>query len=554
MFEIKIDNMTVTAENGETILEVAKRNHIDIPTLCYLKEINEVASCRVCVVDIEGMRNPVTACTTKVREGMVISTNSERVQKARRTAVELLLSNHNRKCLSCAKNTKCTLQRLSATFGCDEDRFAGKQIEAKEDHSNGAIVRDASKCILCGKCAAVCSSIQGCEAIGKINRGFNTQVGCAFEEELENSSCIGCGQCVLVCPTGALVQQNNIKDARKLISDPNVKVIAQVAPAVRVAIGEEWDNKLGSWNEGKMITALRRIGFDAVYDVNVSADLTILEEGNELIERIKNGGKLPMFTSCCPAWYNYIEKNHPDMIDNLSTCKSPNEMMGSLVKYTQKDTKVVSIMPCTAKKREIKKFGEVDVSLTTRELVSMIKESNIDFKYLEDGKFDEPFGEYTGGGLIFGATGGVMEAALRYALAKLTGDTKIDYTEVRDNDGIKEASVTAGDLTLNIAIVHGLKNAERLLEDIKSGKKTYHFVEVMACPGGCVNGGGQPFVDYDKVCKETVYKTRGKSLYDADKAMALRISEASPVVKHIYDDILKNDHKLAHKLLHVHKD
>ncbi len=554
MFEIKIDNMTVTAENGETILEVAKRNHIDIPTLCYLKEINEVASCRVCVVEVEGMRNLVTSCTTKVREGMVISTNSEKVQKSRRTAVELLLSNHNKKCLSCPKNTKCTLQNLSAKFGCDEDKYAGKKIEAEEDHSNYAIVRDASKCILCGKCAAVCSSIQGCEAIGKINRGFNTQVGCAFEETLANSSCIGCGQCVLVCPTGALTQQNNIRDARKLIADPNVKVIAQVAPAVRVAIGEEWDNNIGKWSEGKMITALRRIGFDAVYDVNVGADLTIVEEGNELIDRIKNGGKLPMFTSCCPAWYNYVERNHPDLVENLSTCKSPNEMMGSLVKYTQKDTKVVSIMPCTAKKREIRKFGEVDVSLTTRELVHMIKESNIDFPYLEEGKFDTPFGDYTGGGLIFGATGGVMEAALRYALAKLTGETKVDYTEVRNSEGIKEATVTAGDLTLNIAVVHGLKNAQKLLDDIRSGAKTYHFVEVMACPGGCVNGGGQPFVDYDKVCKESVYTTRGKALYDTDKTMTERVSDKSKAVNYIYNDVLKNDHKLAHKLLHVHKD
>ena len=554
MFEIKIDNMTVTAENGETILEVARRNHIDIPTLCYLKEINEVASCRVCVVEVEGARNLVTSCTTKVREGMVVRTNTEKVLKARKTAVELLLSNHNKKCLSCAKNTKCTLQTLSNLFGCDEEKYAGKKIEAKEDHSNGAIVRDASKCILCGKCAAVCSAIQGCEAIGKINRGFNTQVGCAFEEELENSSCIGCGQCVLVCPCGALTQQNNIADARKFISDPNVKVIAQVAPAVRVAIGEEWDKTLGKFNEGKMITALRRIGFDAVYDVNVGADLTIIEEGNELISRIQKGENLPMFTSCCPAWYNYVEKNHPDMVANLSTCKSPNEMLGSLVKHTQKETKVVSIMPCTAKKREIKRVGDVDVSLTTRELVQMIKESNIDFPYLEDGKFDTPFGEYTGGGLIFGSTGGVMEAALRYAIAKLTGENKVDYTEVRNNAGIKEASVKAGDLTLNIAVVHGLANAERLLEDIKAGKKTYHFVEVMACPGGCVNGGGQPFVDYDKVCKETVYGERAKTLYNTDKSMALRTSDESPVVQDVYANILKNDEKLIHKLLHVHHD
>ncbi len=554
MFELKIDNTIVTAENGETILEVARRNHIDIPTLCYLKEINEVASCRVCVVQVEGMRNLVTACTTKVREGMVVTTNNERVQKARRTAVELLLSNHNRKCLSCSKNTKCTLQRLSAVFGCDEEKYIGKHIEAAEDHSNGAIVRDASKCILCGKCSAVCSAIQGCEAIGKINRGFNTQVGCAFEETLENSSCIGCGQCVLVCPCGALTQQNNIRDARKLISDPNVKVVAQVAPAVRVAIGEEWDNNIGKFNEGKMITALRRIGFDAVYDVNVGADLTIIEESNELIDRIQKGGKLPMFTSCCPAWYNYVEKNLPDMIDNLSTCKSPNEMMGSLVKYTQENTKVVSIMPCTAKKREIKKHGEIEVSLTTRELVQMIKESNIDFAHLEEGKFDKPFGDYSGGGLIFGATGGVMEAALRVAMTKLTGETKLDYTEVRHSDGIKEATVSAGDLTLNIAVVHGIKNAQKLIDDIKSGAKTYHFVEVMACPGGCVNGGGQPFVDYDKICKEAVYQTRGKALYDVDKSMTIRTSDKSEVIPYIYNEILKNDTKLAHKLLHVHKD
>ncbi len=549
--QIFINKKPVEANEGETVLEVAKRNHIEIPTLCYLKELNEVGSCRMCVVEVEGMRNLVTACTTKVREGMVVTTYNEKIRKARKTALELLLSNHNKKCLSCAKNTKCTLQKLSYELGCDEEKYAGKKLETAEDHSNGAIVRDASKCILCGKCAAVCSAIQGCEAIGKINRGFNTQVGCAFEDTLENSACIGCGQCVLVCPCGALTQQNNIDDATKLIADPSVKVVAQVAPAVRVAIGEEWDNNIGAFNEGKMVTALRMLGFDAVYDVNVGADLTIVEESNELIERIKNGGKLPMFTSCCPAWYNFVEKHRPEYIDNLSTCKSPNEMMGSLVKYTQKDTKVVAIMPCTAKKREIKKFNEVDVSLTTRELVKMIKEAGIDFAALEESKFDEPFGDYSGGALIFGATGGVMEAALRVAMNKLTGEDKLDYTEVRNNEGIKEATVSAGDLTLNIAVVHGIKNAQKVLDDIESGVKTYHFVEVMACPGGCVNGGGQPFVDYNKVCKETIYKTRGEALYTVDKKLEVRYSDRSPVVKHVYKDLLKDDHKLIHKLFHV---
>lgn len=552
--QITINKNVYEANAGESILDVARRNHVDIPTLCYIKEINEVGSCRLCVVEVEGMKNLVTSCTTKVRDGMVVTTYNERIHKARKTAIELLLSNHNSKCLSCDKNTKCTLQRLSYELGCDEDRFAGKKIEMKPDHSNGAIVRDASKCILCGKCAAVCSAIQGIEAIGKINRGFDTQIGCAFESPVGESSCIGCGQCVLVCPCGALTQEYNITEAQKLLADKNTKVVAQVAPAVRVAIGEEWDGNLGEFNEGKMITALRLLGFDKVYDVNVGADLTIIEESNELLDRINNGGKLPMFTSCCPAWYNYVEKMRPEFVENLSTCRSPNEMMGSIIKHIEPETKVVSIMPCTAKKREIKKFGKVDVSLTTRELVRMIRGAKIDFANLEEGKFDKPFGEYSGGGLIFGTTGGVMEAALRVAIHKLTGENKVDYTEVRNSTGIKEATVSAGDIKINIAVVHGIKNAQTLLDEIKAGKKNFHFVEVMACPGGCVNGGGQPFVDYDKVCRETVCQSRSKTLYETDKKMSVRYSDKSPVVKYVYDEVLKNDKDLAHKLLHVHKD
>lgn len=554
--EIKviIDGKECVAKENETILSVAKRNGIDIPTLCYLKDINEPASCRICVVEIEGMPKLVTACSTKVRDGWFIKTNSSRVISARKKALELLLSNHNKNCLSCPKNLKCDLQKLTEKFGCDTEKYSGEMSKSEIDDSNHAIVRDASKCILCGKCVAVCASKQGCSAITKINRGFDTKIGTSFDKPMQESSCVGCGQCVLVCPTGALTQKTEINDVMDILGEDDVIKIAQVAPAVRVAIGEEFGEEIGSFAEGKMVSALKQCGFDYVFDVNMGADFTVIEEAQELIEKINNKGDFPLFTSCCPAWFNYCEKNYPKYVKNMSTSKSPNEMLGSLVKHyfesLGKKVKIVSIMPCTAKKREIIARGTIDKSLTTRELASLIRLKSINWESLPDSKFDDPFGEYTSAGLIFGVTGGVTEAALRYAVYKLTGKKQDIIEDVRYSDGVKEVTVSVGDQKLNLAIVHGLANAQKVMEDLSSGKKTYHFVEIMACPGGCVNGGGQPFVDYNHIDVSDVIQRRSQSIYRADGDMKFKSSEDNMGVKKIYEEYLKGDHKLIHQLFH----
>lgn len=557
--KVVIDNVFYDAKNGETILEVARRNNIDIPTLCFLKGVNEPASCRVCVVEVEGVKNLCTACSTKVRDGMVIKTNTKKVIDARRNALELLLSNHNKKCLSCERNLNCELQRLTEQFSCDVSKFEGEVTASLVDDSNHAIVRDTSKCILCGKCVAVCAKRQGCHAIGKINRGFETKIAPAFEKSMQDSTCVGCGQCTLVCPTAALTVKSDLDDVLEILDKKDVIKVAQVAPAVRVSIAEAFGAKIGTFAEGKMVTALKKCGFDFVFDVNMGADLTVVEEANELIEKLKEGKGLPLFTSCCPAWFNYCEKFYPEFVSNLSTTKSPNEMLGSLVKYClekkNKKVEIVSVMPCTAKKREILAHGVIDKSITTRELAKLIKLKGIDFNSLVDSKFDDPFGEYTGAGLIFGVTGGVTEAALRYAVYKLTGKRQNIIEDVRYSGGIKEVTVSIGNTKLNLAIVHGLANAEKLLGAIKSGKKQYHFVEVMACPGGCVNGGGQILVDYNKTPIEEVIKKRSAAVYKADGDCKFKISDENRGVQKIYSELLKGDHKLIHKLLHyVHTD
>ena len=557
--KIVIDGKEILAETSETILTVAKRNGIDIPTLCFLKGVNEPASCRVCVVEVEGMPKLVTSCSTKVRDGMVIKTNSGRVLKARKMAMELLLSNHNKNCLSCPKNLKCDFQKLTEKFGCDVNRYAGDTSHNIVDDSNHAIIRDDSKCILCGKCVAVCSKRQGCSAITKINRGFNTKIGTSFDKPMQESSCVGCGQCVLVCPTGALTQKNEINEVLDILDEKDTIKVAQVAPAVRVAIGEEFGEEIGTFAESKMVSALKECGFDYVFDVNMGADFTVVEEAQELIERINSGKNFPLFTSCCPAWFNYCEKIYPEFVNNMSTSKSPNEMLGSLVKYyfesKGKKVKIVSIMPCTAKKREIIARGTIDKSLTTRELAQLIRLKSINWNALPDGKFDDPFGEYTSAGLIFGVTGGVTEAALRYAIYKLTGKKQNIISSVRYSNGIKEVTVDVEGTKLNLAIVHGLGNAQKVLDSIKSGEKMYHFVEIMACPGGCVNGGGQPFVDYSKVDVEDVIKKRSESIYQADGNMKFKSSEDNEGVNKIYSEVLKGDHELIHKLFHYsHSD
>lgn len=555
---LTIDGIPVVADSNDTILEVAKKVKIDIPTLCFLKNINEPASCRICVVEIEGLKKLMTSCTTKVREGMVVKTNSSRVINARKKVMELLLSNHNKNCLNCPKNLKCYFQSLCEKFSVDTERYAGETSSNTIDDSNHAIVRDDSKCILCGKCISVCAKRQGCSAITKINRGFATKIGTAFDRPLQESPCVGCGQCVLVCPTGALTQKTEIHEVLDLLDEKDVIKVAQVAPAVRVAIGEEFGEKIGSFAEGKMVSALKAIGFDYVFDVNMGADFTVVEEANELIEKLTSGKGLPLFTSCCPAWFNYCEKFYPDYVKNLSTSKSPNEMLGSLVKYffesQGKKVKIVSIMPCTAKKREILARGTIDKSLTTRELAQLIRLKSINFERLDDSKFDDPFGEYTGAGLIFGVTGGVTEAALRYATYKLTGKKQDIIESVRYGDGVKEVTVNLGDKKLNLAIVHGLANAPKVMDALKSGDKKYDFVEVMACPGGCVNGGGQPFVDYNLHDVNEVILKRSQSIYNADGNMKFKSTEDNKGVKKIYKDVLHDDKALIHKLLHYEHD
>ena len=555
---LTIDGIPVVADSNDTILEVAKKVKIDIPTLCFLKNINEPASCRICVVEIEGLKKLMTSCTTKVREGMVVKTNSSRVINARKKVMELLLSNHNKNCLNCPKNLKCYFQSLCEKFSVNTERYAGETSSNTIDDSNHAIVRDDSKCILCGKCISVCAKRQGCSAITKINRGFATKIGSAFDRPLQESPCVGCGQCVLVCPTGALIQKTEIHEVLDLLDEKDVIKVAQVAPAVRVAIGEEFGEKIGSFAEGKMVSALKAIGFDYVFDVNMGADFTVVEEANELIEKLTSGKGLPLFTSCCPAWFNYCEKFYPDYVKNLSTSKSPNEMLGSLVKYffesQGKKVKIVSIMPCTAKKREILARGTIDKSLTTRELAQLIRLKSINFERLDDSKFDDPFGEYTGAGLIFGVTGGVTEAALRYATYKLTGKKQDIIESVRYSDGVKEVTVNLGDKKLNLAIVHGLANAPKVMDALQSGDKKYDFVEVMACPGGCVNGGGQPFVDYNLHDVNEVILKRSQSIYNADGNMKFKSTEDNKGVKKIYKDVLHDDKALIHKLLHYEHD
>ncbi len=552
--KIIIDGKPFVVENNETILSVARKNGIEIPTLCFLKNVNEPASCRICVVEVEGAKTLVTACSTKVKDGMVVKTNSPKVLLARKTALELLLSNHNKNCLNCSKNLKCSLQKLCEKYGCNTEKYAGETTTNVIDDSNYAIVRDMSKCILCGKCVAVCANIQGCSAINKINRGFETKIGTAFDKPLQESTCVGCGQCTLVCPTGALTLKNDLDKVLKILSKDDVVKVAQVAPAVRVSLAEEFGEDIGTFAEGRMVTALKECGFDYVFDVNMGADFTVVEEANELIEKLNSKKGLPLFTSCCPAWFNFVQKMYPEYEANLSTSKSPNEMLGSLVKYyfeqQGRKVEIVSIMPCTAKKREVKVRGTIDVSITTRELGNLIKLKGINFTSLKDSKFDDPFGEYTGAGLIFGVTGGVTEAALRYAVYKLTGKKHDIIEDVRYSNGIKDVEVTVGDTKLHLAIVHGLSNAKQLMEDIKSGKKHYDFVEVMACPGGCVNGGGQSYVDYDFVDVNNVISKRSKAIYKADGDMKFKNTDDNTGVKKIYEELLQNDHKLIHELFH----
>ena len=569
MVHLKINNIPVEVKEGSTILEAAKVAGINIPTLCYLKDINEIGACRVCVCEVKGARSLVAACVYPVNEGMEVFTNTEKVRKSRKTTLELLLSDHKKECLSCARSTNCELQKLSLEYGCDENRFQGEKTKSEQDLSTSYLVRDNEKCILCRRCVAVCSKVQDVAVIAPARRGFATHIACAFESDLADAPCVACGQCVAVCPTGALREREEIDNVRAAINDPEKVVVVAAAPAVRAAIGEEFGYPIGTNTEGKMFTAMRMLGFDKVFDVNFGADLTILEEANEVLHRVKEGGTLPMFTSCSPGWIRFVEYYYPELIPNLSSCKSPMQMFGATVKtyWAQKegiDPKniyVVGVMPCTAKKFEKTRddenasgYPDIDAVLTTRELAKMIKNSGILYNELPDGTFDNPLGEFTGAGVIFGATGGVMEAALRTAAEKLTGKPldNVEFKQVRGIKGIKEAEYDLNGTKVKVAVASGLTNAKELCEKIKKGECDYTFVEVMCCPGGCVNGGGQPIQSAYTRRQVDLRSKRAKALYDEDKKAKVRKSHENEAVMALYKEFFgePGSHK-AHEILHT---
>lgn len=569
MVNIKINNMPLSVPKGISILEAARMAGIEIPTLCYLKKINEIGACRICMVEVKGARSLVTACVYPVNEGMEIFTNTERVRKSRKTTLELILSTHDRKCLSCVRSGTCELQQLCKEFGVDDEgRFDGANPVHEYDNSAIHMIRDNGKCILCRRCVAACQA-QHISVIGANARGFDTHIGSAFERPLDSVACVSCGQCIVNCPTGAIYEKDDTAKVLEAINDPEKFVVVHTAPSIRVTLGECFGMHIGTNVQGKMVAALRRLGFDKVFDTDFGADLTIVEEANEFLGRVQNGGVLPMITSCSPGWIKYCEHYYPDMLDHLSTCKSPQQMSGAIIKtwYAEKmgidpkDIVVVGIMPCTAKKFETKRndqaasgYPDVDYSLTTRELGRMIESAGIYFKHLPDEEFDNPLGDSTGAAVIFGATGGVMEAALRTAVEKLSGEElkSLDFTEVRGTDGIKEASYTVNGMEVKVCVVSGLANANTIMEKVKNGTADYHFIEIMGCPGGCVNGGGQPiqhavvrnFVD--------LRARRAAALYEADKDMPLRKSHESEAVKRLYAEFLgePGSHK-AHEVLHT---
>lgn len=569
MINLKINDIPVQVAEGTTILEAARSIGINIPTLCYLKDINAIGACRVCVVEVKKARTLVASCVFPVSEGMEVYTNTERVLNARKTTVELLLSDHNKSCLSCVRNTNCELQTLSRDLDCDTKAYLGDMSKSEPDTSTEYLVRDNSKCVLCRRCVAVCSKVQEVSVIGAVQRGFKTHIACAFDAPLADAPCVACGQCINICPTGALTEKSEIEDVIKAINDPEKIVIAAAAPSVRAGLGEEFGNPIGTNVEAKMLTALRYLGFDKIFDVNFAADLTIMEEAHELIERIQNGGKLPMLTSCSPGWIRYVEYYYPELIPNLSTCKSPQQMYGAIIKtyYAEKnniDPKnifVVSVMPCTAKKFEKTRdaqsasgYPDIDAVLTSRELARMIKKQGIMFNDLPDGKFDAPLGEFTGAGVIFGATGGVMEAALRTAVETITGKSldNVEYKKVRGTKGVKEAAYEVGGLTVKVAVASGISNAKKLCEKVKAGKADYQFIEVMCCPGGCVNGGGQPIQPSFIRATKDIKSLRASVLYKEDKALPIRKSHENPAIKSLYETYLgePGSHK-AHSILHT---
>lgn len=559
LVNIEIDGESIEVEAETSILDAAKKLNKDIPTLCYLEEKNLIGACRICLVEIENSGKLAASCITPVSEGLKIKTNSSRVRRNRKMNLEFLLSNHNIECPSCISNESCELREIAEEFGVREVRFEGKKSSYQIDQSTPSIFRDPEKCILCRRCESVCRDIQSVEAVQVFGRGFETVIKPSFYENLADSPCVLCGQCTLVCPTGALREKEYIEEVWQALDDPEKHVVVQTAPAVRVSLSEAFSGKSGEICTEKMVTALKKLGFDKVFDTNFAADLTIVEEANEFVERINQGGKLPLFTSCSPGWINFIEEYYPEYLDNLSSCKSPQQMFGALAhsyyldntEVEEKDLIVVSIMPCTAKKFEAQReemAGDVDYVLTTRELAQMIKEAGFKFENLEDSNFDQLMGESTGAGAIFGTTGGVMEAALRTAYEKITGKEleEIDINGVRGFDEIKKITVNIDGLEVKAAVAHGLSNARKVFEMIKKGEE-FHFIEFMACPGGCLGGGGQPLA-----ADKEVLKNRMEAIYEIDTNKKLRKSHENPYIKKLYDDYLeKPGSETAHKLLHT---